>query len=60
MAEAEADDIIFLNERPVVVDQAEDLRGEGELEPGREEGQTNQDDVDQGEQDVQSQDELQH
>ena len=60
LAEAEADDIIFLNEVPVVVDQAEDLRGEGELEPGREEGKTDQDDVDQGEEDWQSQDELQH
>ena len=48
MADAEADDIIFLNECPVVVDQAEDLRGEGELDPGSEEGQAHQDDVDQG------------
>ena len=36
LADAEADDIIFLDELDVVVDQAEDLRSEGQVEPGGE------------------------
>ena len=60
MAETEAEDIIFLYELDVVVDQAEDLRGEGEVEPGSEEGEADQGEVDQGQQHYQSQAELQH
>ena len=48
MADAEADDIIFLDELDVVVDQAEDLRSEGQVEPGGEQGEADQDEVDQG------------
>ena len=60
MAETEAEDIIFLYELDVVVDQAEDLRGEGEVEPGSEDGEADQGEVDQGQQHYQSQAELQH
>ena len=48
MANTEADDIIFLDELDVVVDQTEDLRSEGEVDPGSEEGEADQDEVDQG------------
>ena len=45
MAEAESDDIIFLQERRIVADQTDDLRGDGEADPGSEESQVDQDEV---------------
>ena len=60
MAEAEPDDIIFLQERPIVADQTDGLLGEGEADPGSEEGQTHQEDVAQAQHQDQTQAELQH
>ena len=48
LAEAEAEDIVFLNERRIVLHQAEDLGGEGEVDPGCEEDQADHDEIDQG------------
>ena len=60
MAEAEPDDIIFLQERPIVADQTDGLLGESEADPGSEEGQTHQEDVAQAQHQDQTQAELQH
>ena len=48
LAETEAEDIVFLYEWRIVLHQAEDLGGEGEVDPGCEEGQADQDEIDQG------------
>ena len=60
LADAEADDIIVLQERPIVLHQTEGLRGEGEADPGSEERQADEEEVAQHQDQHQAQAEPQH